>query len=111
MFVYTNSFIINRRKIFSAGLSNNTTVAEMVVNGTLNIPDECKHNNSILSQIQTPCLVNDKADEVKWRSTKKNLVKFRMNKVWKYMREHDEKVVWYNVVWFSNSIPRHAFIL
>ncbi|GJX09125.1 reverse transcriptase zinc-binding domain-containing protein [Tanacetum coccineum] len=39
------------------------------------------------------------------------MVKFSVNRAWKDLSENHDKVAWYNVVWFSNMIPRHAFIV
>lgn len=52
-----------------------------------------------------------KEDMVKWRSNKGNLVKFNVNRAWKDLRSQEEKVPWNKVVWFSNLIPWHAFIV
>lgn len=65
----------------------------------------------MLNQIKIPRLDPSKIDEVKWVSNQENIVKFSVNRAWKDMCDQEEKMEWNKVVWFSNMIPRHAFIL
>lgn len=65
----------------------------------------------MLSQIKIPNLNPKKNDEVKWVRNQNYIVNFSISRVWKDMCDQGEKVEWSKVVWFSNMIPRHAFIL
>ncbi|GKD29653.1 reverse transcriptase zinc-binding domain-containing protein, partial [Tanacetum coccineum] len=68
-------------------------------------------SNSTLCQVTIPNLHQGKNDVVRWQSNDKNMVNFSVNRAWKDLSGQYEKVPWYNVVWFSNMIPRHAFIV
>nr|GEU44047.1 RNA-directed DNA polymerase, eukaryota, reverse transcriptase zinc-binding domain protein [Tanacetum cinerariifolium] len=39
-----------------------------------------------------------------------NKKKFKISNVWKDMNCQEEKVDWHHLVWFAQSIPRHAFV-
>ncbi|GKD70305.1 integrase, catalytic region, zinc finger, CCHC-type containing protein, partial [Tanacetum coccineum] len=80
--------IVSRRQVYSDGFDNNATVA-----------------------IKILILNKEKDDIIRWQSNEKNILKFSINKAWKDLSENFEKVAWYNVVWFSTMIPRHAFIV
>ncbi|GJT19247.1 RNA-directed DNA polymerase, eukaryota, reverse transcriptase zinc-binding domain protein [Tanacetum coccineum] len=77
--------LVSRRQIYSVGFENNAIVASMAQMGQNSLPDD-------------------------W-SKDKNMVNFSINRAWKDLSENFGKVDWCNVVWFSNMIPRHAFIV
>nr|GEV86156.1 hypothetical protein [Tanacetum cinerariifolium] len=79
--------------------------------GQNSLPGEWLSQNSNIRQVKIPNLNKDNNDKVRWQSNEKNLVKFSVNKAWKDLSKNHEKVAWYNVVWFSNMISRHAFII
>lgn len=105
------SNVVTRRAVYSAGLQNNEKVANMIVNGQWQWPVEWLDQFPQLSQIEAPRLNDDTEDSVHWLSNKMKVVKFSISRVWKDLRETDVKVPWYDVVWFPQFIPRHAFIL
>ncbi|GJR55415.1 homeodomain-like protein [Tanacetum coccineum] len=47
----------------------------------------------------------------KWRDASGNLLWFSIKCVWEVLRPRGIEVPWYNIVWFSHCIPRHAFHL
>ncbi|GJT22444.1 hypothetical protein Tco_0892381 [Tanacetum coccineum] len=79
--------------------------------GQNSLPDDWVRHNSILCQANIPILNKEKNDVVRWQSQDKNMVNFSINRAWKDLSENYGKVDWCNVVWFSNMIPRHAFIV
>ena len=105
------SKFITRRQVYSAGFSNNASVASVVENGQLIFPDEWYGQHGAILPKRQLELTNGKEDMVKWRSNKGNLVKFSVNRAWKDLRSQEVKIPWDKVVWFSNFIPRHAFIV
>ncbi|GKD45073.1 RNA-directed DNA polymerase, eukaryota, reverse transcriptase zinc-binding domain protein [Tanacetum coccineum] len=102
---------VSRRQVYSAGFDNNVTVARMAQMGQNSLPDEWVSYNSTLCQVTIPNLHQGKNDVVRWQSNDKNMVNFSVNRAWKDLSGQYEKVPWYIVVWFSNMIPRHAFIV
>ncbi|GKF04640.1 putative RNA-directed DNA polymerase, eukaryota, reverse transcriptase zinc-binding domain protein, partial [Tanacetum coccineum] len=47
-------------------------------------------------------------DILEWRNELGVVKKFSVHTVWSTIRPHSLKVNWYNAVWFSSCIPRHA---
>ncbi|XP_071698661.1 uncharacterized protein [Rutidosis leptorrhynchoides] len=50
-------------------------------------------------------------DRVLWKSYEGNVSDFSVHASWDSIRPHRDIVPWYHVVWFSQCIPRHSFIL
>lgn len=46
-----------------------------------------------------------------WITNQGNMVKFKTSQVWKDVRGEGVKVHWDRLIWFSQCIPRHTFIL
>ncbi|GJX43971.1 putative reverse transcriptase domain-containing protein [Tanacetum coccineum] len=75
------SSIISSRDIFRAGWNLSTKVRDLIHEGMWNWPIEC-------DGVGKP---------------------FSVYHVWNSIRPRDNEVPWFNFVWFSNCIPRHAF--
>ncbi|PWA75859.1 hypothetical protein CTI12_AA238320 [Artemisia annua] len=56
-------------------------------------------------------LLHDVEDKTVWIDKNGNEKKFSVKEVWKSVKEDCPKVIWYKHVWYSQCIPRHAFIL
>lgn len=54
---------------------------------------------------------NDNDDKALWRSKKGQLKSFSTRQVWEDFRENQPNVNWSKIVWFSQCIPSHSFIL
>ncbi|GJR15370.1 RNA-directed DNA polymerase, eukaryota, reverse transcriptase zinc-binding domain protein [Tanacetum coccineum] len=50
-------------------------------------------------------------DQAIWVDNNGNEKRFSTNTVWKDVRGNHGKVNWYNIVWHSNCIPKHTFLL
>ncbi|GKD57572.1 RNA-directed DNA polymerase, eukaryota, reverse transcriptase zinc-binding domain protein [Tanacetum coccineum] len=99
------------REIYDASLCNKSKVAEIVQDGHWYWPDEWLDKYPILGQCQVPILQTDVKDEVLWITRKGKERKFDIKTVWKDMCSIEQKVNWSSVVWFAQSISRHAFVL
>nr|GFC94616.1 RNA-directed DNA polymerase, eukaryota, reverse transcriptase zinc-binding domain protein [Tanacetum cinerariifolium] len=64
-----------------------------------------------LNAIKPPCLTEGKKDKVFWRTSSGRLTDFSVNTVWNDLRECSDSVPWAKLVWFSQCIPRHAFMV
>lgn len=53
----------------------------------------------------------NREDKVFWRVGDGTKSEFKSSLAWNDFRETFPKVPWLNLVWFSNAIPKHAFIL
>ena len=77
------SNIVLRRVVYSAGLHQNEKVANMIVNGRWQWPTGWLDQFPQLITVKIPILNEDKEDSVHWISSKRNLVKFSISRVWK----------------------------
>ncbi|GKC76206.1 putative gag-pol polyprotein [Tanacetum coccineum] len=64
-----------------------------------------------LSSINVPAIDSNIMDTLEWRNLSGASLNFSVVTVWECIRPRDDEVNWYDVVWFSNFIPRHAFHL
>ncbi|GKE66846.1 RNA-directed DNA polymerase, eukaryota, reverse transcriptase zinc-binding domain protein, partial [Tanacetum coccineum] len=99
------------REIYDARLSNNCTVADIVQDGSWVWPNEWLDKFPRLRQVQEPNLQNDIEDGSVWITNTGKKHKFDIKTVWKDMCGNDQRVNWSSMVWFAQSIHRHAFVL
>lgn len=76
------SSVISRRAVYEARLSDNTTVADMVVNGNWKWPDDWCNRFPRLTNIKVPVLNENERDTVKWSTLNGGLTKFAGNNIW-----------------------------
>ena len=105
------SKIIPLDSIEKAGLSLNMKVKDLVYNGQWKWPDNWLIEFPILSTIPAPNLCTHTSDKYMWKTSNGKCEKFSTNTAWKDMRQHSNKVEWYDIVWFSNCTPKHSFIM
>lgn len=72
-------------------------------------PEEWKEKFNI-DLVPMPLIVVNKKDRVRWREDNGNLTDFSVSIAWEALRDVKVEVDWYRVVWFSQCIPRHAFL-
>ena len=53
----------------------------------------------------------EKMDKAVWIDKKKREVQFVVGRIWKDFRGEQEKVEWAKIVWFSQCIPKHSFVV
>ncbi|GKB62647.1 hypothetical protein Tco_0918833 [Tanacetum coccineum] len=103
------SSIISSRDIFRAGWNLSTKVRDLIHDGMWNWPIEWFHKYPLLCTIPVPAIRHDKSDYLEWRDSDGVGKPFSVYHVWNSIRPRDNEVPWFNFVWFSNCIPRHAF--
>lgn len=103
------SNIISYRDIYRSGLNPQSKVADLIHEGALVWPTYLSDKYSVLSSCSSS--VNNDQDCLVWRLSDGSLKPFSVSQVWSSIRPRDNKVIWYNMVWFPNNIPRHAFNL
>ncbi|GJU24459.1 integrase, catalytic region, zinc finger, CCHC-type containing protein [Tanacetum coccineum] len=64
----------------------------------------------LLNSVAIPTLLAMQ-DRSEWRDRLEIVKPFSVNVVWNCIRPRDAVVNWYDVVWFANYIPSHAFYL
>nr|GEV48175.1 hypothetical protein [Tanacetum cinerariifolium] len=103
--------ITTSREIYEAGLSIDSTVADLVKKYEGNWLEGWNNEYPILSQCVVPNLHDDMEDKAVWvdKNGKENL--FSVKLIWKDLNDEEPKVEWYKIVWFNKNITRHGFIL
>nr|GEW98105.1 RNA-directed DNA polymerase, eukaryota, reverse transcriptase zinc-binding domain protein [Tanacetum cinerariifolium] len=105
------SKFISKRSLYDARISDNVVVAEMLVDNDWKWPDDWLSKFPVLNSIIPPNIQKEKENWVMWVNNKDQKVKFSTNQAWLTMRDDWPKVQWHHVVWYSQFIPKHAFIL
>ncbi|GKB63682.1 hypothetical protein Tco_0919868 [Tanacetum coccineum] len=105
------SNFISKKRIDSSGLSLGSKVADVIKNGVWDWPMEITKTFDALTIISPPCLVKGKHDKVVWKSIKGVKFDFSLSRVWDDIRRFSPFIPWSSLVWFSQCIPRHSFML
>lgn len=100
------SHIVTSRDIFDAGFNLNTKVAGIVQNGDCVWPNSWYAKYPLLATVHPPDL-SYSPDSI-WVRHKDMYVSFSVAIIWDIIRPRGNEVKWYNIVWFSHCIPRHA---
>ncbi|GKB33426.1 RNA-directed DNA polymerase, eukaryota, reverse transcriptase zinc-binding domain protein [Tanacetum coccineum] len=103
--------ILSRREIFSAGFSNDASIADCIHNNRWKWPNEWVIKYPILKLYHVPMLIPRKMDKLLWCSNTGVTHRFTSNQVWKDIRTLNEEMKWWRVIWFSQNVPRQAFVL
>ncbi|GJZ97460.1 RNA-directed DNA polymerase, eukaryota, reverse transcriptase zinc-binding domain protein [Tanacetum coccineum] len=86
------SQFISKRDVYEAGLALDCKLCDIIDNGVWLWPDSWRK------------------DKVLWKSNHGKVGKFSISVAWSELLVSKPKVLWYKLVWFSQNIPRHAFI-
>ncbi|MFS7917031.1 putative reverse transcriptase zinc-binding domain-containing protein [Helianthus anomalus] len=92
-------------------LTRHCKVADIVNDGHWKWPENWQTRFPILFQHPTVNLQPEMHDKIRWKTSNGKLIHFAVSDVWLDIREECEEVPWVKLVWFSQNIPRHAFIL
>ena len=68
-------------------------------------------SNPTLSNPPPPVLSASAPDKLLWRTRDDSLTPFSVRDVWLSIRPSEPDTNWHHLVWFSQNISRHAFIL
>nr|GFA46005.1 hypothetical protein [Tanacetum cinerariifolium] len=101
------SQVISSRDIHRAGFSMGLKVADIISHGSWTWPNEWQVKYSCLSNINVPNL-SATSDSIVVRDLLHKEVNFSVSAIWGCIRTQNNKVSWYNVVWFPQQIPRYA---
>ncbi|GJU10211.1 RNA-directed DNA polymerase, eukaryota, reverse transcriptase zinc-binding domain protein [Tanacetum coccineum] len=101
---------ISKREVCLAGFNDQSKLCDIVNDNKWKWPDDWLVKYNFLLNILVPTL-KDEPDKVLWATKQGKLVKFSTNQVWRDIRSDGNKVQWDKLVWFSQCIPRHTFIL
>ncbi|XP_022015052.1 uncharacterized protein LOC110914571 [Helianthus annuus] len=106
------SSFITPRAIANAGFSLRSTVADMVdQNGNWRWPQAWLDLFPVLITISVPFMVPNAMDRLVWKNLEGKTCDFQSAVVWDTIRKRENQVVWADMVWYSQCIPRHSFHL
>ncbi|GJZ37317.1 RNA-directed DNA polymerase, eukaryota, reverse transcriptase zinc-binding domain protein [Tanacetum coccineum] len=103
--------LISNHIISSCGFDLNAKVADLICENNWIWPIEWSELFSEVIDVPVPVLSSDSVDKALWFNKKNEEVQFSVKEAWKVLRIDGPEVMWHKHVWFSQCIPRHAFIL
>ncbi|KAK1429871.1 hypothetical protein QVD17_12158 [Tagetes erecta] len=101
---------ITMRAIHSAGFSRGSSVADIYSEGSWLWPSAWYDTFPVLINIHGIVIDNNATDTLWWR-VENRCLPFSASTVWDAVRYRRMEVNWVNIVWFSQCIPRHAFVV
>ncbi|GKC74514.1 RNA-directed DNA polymerase, eukaryota, reverse transcriptase zinc-binding domain protein, partial [Tanacetum coccineum] len=104
------SSTISKKEVFYAGFHDQNTVSDLINENGWRWPQDWLVKHPWLGMIHVPVLSNT-PDKLVWVDNDGNDRSFSTNNVWKDVRGTSEKVNWCKLVWHTNCIPKHSFIL
>ncbi|GJY49962.1 hypothetical protein Tco_0439918 [Tanacetum coccineum] len=105
------SDLVTPRDIHRASFDMSTKVHDVIINGNWKWPNDWLVKYPPLYTIPVPSLVPNSLDRLIWKSINDVDSGFSVATVWECIRPRGEEIDWYDLVWFSHNIPRHAIHL
>ena len=102
---------VTNRDIYNARLDVNTVVREIIDDGEFKWPEEWINKYPILTQIQKIVVNDSLKDKMMWRSVNGKVGEFSVKQAYCDLTDAAEQIEWCKIVWFSQNIPKHSFIL
>ncbi|GJW60012.1 RNA-directed DNA polymerase, eukaryota, reverse transcriptase zinc-binding domain protein [Tanacetum coccineum] len=103
--------LLYQRDIFEAGLSLSCKIADVVIDGEWRWPKVWRKNFMFLFHLPSPLIFHDRQDKVLWKNRNELIGPFSVKAAWVDLSIPNPAVPWYKIIWFSQNIPRHAFML
>ncbi|GJZ06098.1 RNA-directed DNA polymerase, eukaryota, reverse transcriptase zinc-binding domain protein [Tanacetum coccineum] len=100
--------LLSNRDIVRLDFSLENSVSILISDGVWRRPLDWLSRFPFLAPLHVPVLLDDRDDVIQWRDRDGVLRPFSVACVWDTIRSRADMVYWYNVVWFSHCIPRHA---
>ena len=102
---------VSYRDLYDARFRASMTVREFVIDEGGHWPDDWHDKFPIITQLQPIVLDHGKKDSLVWKMSDGSLKKFSISKVYSELHDGGDVVRWNKLIWFSQNIPKHAFIL
>ncbi|GKC87812.1 reverse transcriptase zinc-binding domain-containing protein [Tanacetum coccineum] len=102
---------ITSRELYNVRLAKESSVADTIKNGNWIWPTEWYEKYPVLRQVQVPTLDEKGRDKIVWITNTRVTKKFSVSTVWKDISTTKPKVAWSSLVWFSQCVPKHSFVL
>lgn len=84
-------------------------VAALIQNGEWNVPEILNRTAPHVAELIRDTEIEGGQDSVIWSASKSG--EFELKLTYEELRKKKAPVWWANLVWHSNNIPRHSFIL
>ncbi|XP_021994822.1 uncharacterized protein LOC110891434 [Helianthus annuus] len=104
------AIFISPRIIHAAGFSIQDSVSNVWADGSWKWPEAWRDLFPVLIQLDTLRLTPNRRDRLLWKDGDKSF-EYSSACVWDSIRARETEVEWGKVVWFSQCIPRHAFLM
>ncbi|XP_022040861.1 uncharacterized protein LOC110943397 [Helianthus annuus] len=101
---------ISPRTITDADFNLDDSVANIYSHGSWSWPMAWRDLFPVLIQLDQVQLNPTKHDKLLWKDGR-DITEFSSSRVWHSVRYKVPEVNWCNIVWFSQCIPRHAFMM
>ncbi|XP_021993818.1 uncharacterized protein LOC110890505 [Helianthus annuus] len=98
------------RVITREGFLLNAKVADVYMEGSWLWPDAWRDTYPVLIQLDLMQRNVNNQDRLLWRDGDK-LNEYSSSGVWNSVRAREQEVNWASIVWFSQCVPRHAFLM
>ncbi|XP_024961484.1 uncharacterized protein LOC112501936 [Cynara cardunculus var. scolymus] len=102
---------ISSRNIINSNFPLPAPVKDIIFQGIWNCPLLRDSPNPLIRNSPLPVLSSNAPDKLLWRTRDGWLTPFSIYEVWLSLCPNEPDVSWHHLVWFSQNIPRHAFIL
>ena len=105
------SEFISNREIYNARLRLDCTVEDLVVDNNWCWPMDWRNKFPRLKDIQVPMLNSSCEDKAMWVTNSGKKTEYATKTAWSDLSSNGNTVVWKDVVWYAQNIPRHSFVL
>ncbi|MFS8029283.1 putative reverse transcriptase zinc-binding domain-containing protein [Helianthus anomalus] len=105
------SNLLTHRNMSENPFTRFAKVSDLIHGDQWRWPQDWQHRFPAL--FQSPCIpLNPQArDKIFWKTNEGELIDFNVRSVWSDIQETGQEVPCVDLVWFSQNIPRQAFIL
>ncbi|XP_074364603.1 uncharacterized protein LOC141705609 [Apium graveolens] len=103
------SKVCSHRDIVNMGFNKFNKVADFSGEGQVEWPEALLLK---IPSLQGLCIrLTGISDKVGWLSKTRKIRNFSVSQVWNDLRLSRDKVLWWSLIWFPKSIPKHSFML
>ncbi|GJZ07560.1 RNA-directed DNA polymerase, eukaryota, reverse transcriptase zinc-binding domain protein [Tanacetum coccineum] len=102
---------VTHRDLYNVRWNDSMVVKDIVSNGVCLWPEEWIDKYPSLTLNNIIPFNHDKVDETVWRSKCGKDGKFTIKQAYKDLCDSSDVVKWHKMIWFTQNIPKHSFIL
>ncbi|GJX38684.1 RNA-directed DNA polymerase, eukaryota, reverse transcriptase zinc-binding domain protein [Tanacetum coccineum] len=103
--------VLYNRSLYDARLKKDLKVSDMICNGEWKWPNEWQVKFPTIFNLEVPMIIADKNDKLVWRTRSGKEVEFSVSIANHDLNQHCPSVQWWKLIWYSQCIPKHSFIL